>query len=55
MPNAANIRHEVARALNQVRWLRTRTEAVSVHSLPYALNRLAGLIADHAVAARGMR
>jgi hypothetical protein len=55
MSLAASIRSEVAAALAQVRWLKTRTDAVSVHALPFARNRLARLIADHRVAAKGMR
>ncbi len=52
---AADIRAEVAHALDQVRWLKGRTDEISITSLPLARNRLAQLIADHAVAATGAR
>lgn len=55
MSLAADIRAEVARTLDQIRWLEKRPDEVSVYSLPLARNRLAHLIADHAVAAKGMR
>ena len=55
MSLAASIRQEVARALDQLRWLAARDDALSRHALPFARNRLALLIADHAVVCRGMR
>jgi hypothetical protein len=51
----ADIRAEVARALDQIRWLKGRTDDVSVYALPFAKNHLARLIADHALAAKEAR
>lgn len=50
---AADIRAEVARVLDQIRYLQTRTDDVSSYALPLARNRLAALMADHRVVAGG--
>ena len=50
---AADIRLEVARALDQIRYLQTRTDDVSAYALPFAKSRLAALIADHRAVVTG--
>jgi hypothetical protein len=50
---AADIRLEVARVLDQVNYLQTRTDEVSAYALPLAKNRLEALIADHRVVVTG--
>lgn len=57
MSLAADIRHEVARTKDQLRWLDARATDphISDFVIPLVRNRLAKLIADHAVVARGMR